>query len=193
MAANDMSETMLTATADASEYRLDPFHWIFDKFYPLIRFVYERVLGHEWFSQVTPQLWLGGAPTYGRDYRRLLELGINAVVNIRAERADDTAFYERHGIQHVRYWVPDVEVPDAAIIGRAVAWIKAQVDAGRVVLIHCAKGRGRSATLLAAYLMAEHGFTFDEANALLKSKRPLTKLEERHRRVLEAWRMTFDA
>jgi len=175
------------APTDASEYRLDLFHRIFDKLYPLIRFTYERVLGHEWFSQVTPQLWLGGAPTYGRDYRRLLEIGVGAVVNIRAERADDTAFYARHGIHHVRYWVPDVEVPDAATIGRAVTWIKAQVDAGRTVLIHCAKGRGRSATLLAAYLMAERGFTFEQANALLKSKRPLTKLEERHRRVLEAW------
>ncbi len=187
MAANNMMETSPITTADALEYRLDLFHRIFDKFYPLIRFVYERILGHEWFSQVTPQLWLGGAPTYGRDYRRLLEIGIGAVINI-----DDTAFYERHGIRHVRYWVPDIEVPDAAIIGRAVAWIKAQVDAGRVVLIHCAKGRGRSATLLAAYLMAERGFTFDEANALLRARRPLTKLEERHRRALEEWLTTHD-
>ncbi len=173
-----------TATPNA---QLGLFHRIFDKFYPLIRFVYERVLGHEWFSQITPQLWLGGAPTYRRDYQRLLEIGIGAVVNIRAERSDDTAFYERHGIRHVRYWVPDVETPDVETIAHAVAWIKAQVDAGRVTLIHCAKGRGRSATLLAAYLMHEHGITFNQANDLLRARRPLTKLEERHRAVIAAW------
>jgi len=162
----------------------------------VIRFVYERLMGQAWFSAITPQLWLGGAPTYRRDYARLLAIGVGAVVNIRAERADDTAFYDRHDIRHVRYWTPDVETPNAATITHAADWIKAQVDAGRVTLIHCAKGRGRSATLLAAYLMREQGLTFSEANDLLKSKRPLTKLEERHRVVLEAWlagrRMTDD-
>jgi protein-tyrosine phosphatase len=54
-------------------------------------------------------------------------------------------------------------------------------------LIHCAKGRGRSATILAAYLMREAGYTYDEARDLLKSRRKLSKLEERHQVVLEDW------
>lgn len=177
----------MVAATGSTDYRLGLFHWLFDKLYPVIRFVYERLMGQVWFSEITPQLWLGGAPTYRRDYARLLAIGVGAVVNIRAERADDTAFYDRHGIRHVRYAVPDVLVPDAVTIAHAVEWIKRQVDDQRVVLIHCAKGRGRSATLLAAYLMRERGLTFSEANDLLKSKRPLTKLEERHRVGLEAW------
>ncbi len=182
-----IEEYHLVASADSAAYQLGLFHWIFDKFYPIIRFTYERLMGQAWFSQVTSQLWLGGAPTYRRDYERLLALGIGAVVNIRAERADATAFYDRHGIRHIRYTVPDVMIPDAATISDAVGWIKAQVGDHRVVLIHCAKGRGRSATLLAAYLMQERGLTFDEANDLLKSRRPLTKLEDRHRAALETW------
>jgi protein-tyrosine phosphatase len=163
------------------------FHRAFDKLYPIIRFTYERIMSNPWFSEITPQLWMGGAPTYQRDYDYILNHNITAVLNVRAERSDDTAFYDRHGITHVQYKIPDVTVPDGSTITDAVVWIKKQVDDGRTVLIHCAKGRGRSATLLAAYLMRQEGMTFDQANALLSARRSLTKLESRHQYVLEAW------
>ncbi len=73
------------------------------------------------------------------------------------------------------------------VLTEAVDWIDAQLADGRTVLAHCAKGRGRSATVLAAYLMREEGMSFGEASELLQSRRPLVKLEARHRRVLESW------
>ena len=169
----------------SAEHKISLFHQIFDKFYPAIRFTYERIMGHVWFSEITPQLWLGGAPTYRRDYEAIVAFKITAVLNVRAERADETVFFDQHKIAHIQYKVPDITVPKEAVITEAVNWIKKQIDDDRVVLIHCAKGRGRSATLLAAYLMREEGMSFDEANALMKSKRKLTKLEGRHRRVLK--------
>lgn len=176
---------MAQATTGRDELSL--FHRAFDKLYPAIRFVHERVSGNEWFSQITPKLWLGGAPTYARDYEFIRANGITAVLNIRAERKDDTAFYDRHGITHVQYKIADALVPDAQTITDAVAWVDEQIADGRTVLIHCAKGRARSATLLAAYLMAHENMTFDEANALMRQMRRLTKLEDRHARVLAAW------
>ena len=166
------------------------FHRVFDKFYPAIRFVYERLQGHRWFDPITPTLWLGGAPTYRRDYDFIAENGISAVVNIRAERHDEVAFYDALGITHVQFPVPDVSVPPPDVLSAGTAWIHQQIADGRTVLIHCAKGRGRSATLLAAYLMRYEGMDFNQAHDLMKSRRSLTKLEERHRHVLETWSAT---
>ncbi len=167
--------------------RLGLFHRGFDRLYPAIRFTYERLLGHVWFSQVTPTLWLGGAPTYERDFDAVLTLGITAVVDMRAERTSEPAWFEQHGVALRQYRVPDVTVPDEDVLDDAVPWITDRLAEGRTVLIHCAKGRGRSATVLAAYLMQAKGMSFDEVEDLLTSKRKLVKLEDRHRRVLESW------
>jgi protein tyrosine phosphatase (PTP) superfamily phosphohydrolase (DUF442 family) len=163
------------------------FHRVFDRFYPAIRFTYERGMGHAWFSEVTPQLWLGGAPTYGRDFDEILALGITGVVDMRAEREAEAEFFAEHGIAHRQYFVPDVTVPDEEVLTDAVGAITAWVGEGRTVLIHCAKGRGRSATVLAAYLMKTEGMSFDQVSAFLTEKRALVKLQDRHREVLESW------
>lgn len=163
------------------------FHYTFDKIFPLIRFVYERIQRHRWFDEIADGLWLGGAPLYPRDYDFIVDAGIDAVVNIRAERHDDYELYERNGIDYLQLRVFDILIPPPEILDEGVAFIHKQVQAGNTVLVHCAKGRGRSNTLLAAYLMRYRGMTFDEASHLIKSQRPLSNLQSRHQEVLEAW------
>lgn len=183
-----MSEKIESPTRPtSSELNLSIFHRGFDQFYPLIRYYYERIRGHAWFSQITTRMWLGGAPDFPRDYQFLLDHGISAVVNIRAEREDDTAFYRKHQIDYISYKIPDVAAPDPDTIEQAVQWMRQEITSGRTVLVHCAKGRGRSATLAAAYLMATDGITLDQAVKILEEKRKLTKIETRHRQVLTAW------
>ncbi|HSN77531.1 MAG TPA: dual specificity protein phosphatase family protein [Anaerolineae bacterium] len=172
---------------------MNPLHWVFDQLYPVIRFYHEKVSDNLWFTQIAPHdgiaetLWLGGAPTYRRDYQFLLDHGIDAVVDIREERSSDLEFYARHGIQHTKLKVLDVTVPSPEVLDVGVRWMQEQAAQGRSLLVHCAKGRGRSATLVAAYLMKVHGLSFEQAEALLAGKRRLVKLEARHQRVLQAW------
>ena len=163
------------------------FHRLFDKLYPLIRFVYERLQRHNWYDEIQPRLWLGGGLSYPRDYAFLLERGIGAVVDIRAERDDDVAFLTQHNIHYLKLRVPDVSAPPPEVIEAGVAFIQQQMANGRAVYVHCAKGRGRSATLVAGYLMKYEGLDFAGAKALMGQKRPLVKLENRHEQVLQTW------
>lgn len=166
---------------------MNPIHWTFDKLYPAIRYVYERIQGHAWFDQISDQIWLGGAPTYQRDYDFVVANNIRAVVDVRAEREADKEIYQQHGIDYLQLKVLDVMVPTAEQLDEGVALIAREVDSGKSVLIHCAKGRGRSATLLAAYLMLHKGMSYFEARDFLLSRRPLVNLQGRHERALESW------
>ena len=168
------------------------FHYLFDKLYPLIRFTYESLFGHVWYNEITEKLWLGGAPSYRRDYDFLVEQGIGAVIDIRAEREDDLTFYAQNGIIHIKLSVPDVYVPELDIITEGVDFMHEQVAAGRKVYVHCAKGRSRSATLIAAYLMKHSGMSFEEARDFMMDKRPLVKLQDRHGRVLDEWHASIN-
>ncbi len=166
---------------------MNPVHWAFDKLYPLIRFIYEKVQGHPWFHEVAPQLWIGGAPAYERDYEFLNSARINAIVDMRAERSGKQTFFEKNGIDYQRIPVLDVMVPSNADFNLGVEFIHRHVENDDIVLVHCAKGRGRSSAMLAAYLMKYEGYTYQEAKELLTSKRSLVQLQGRHERAIETW------
>ena len=87
----------------------------------------------------------------------------------------------------------DVTVPPPEVIDIGVDFIHKHVQAGDVVLVHCAKGRGRSATLLAAYLMGYKEQSFEEAKDFMVAKRPLVNLQRRHERALDSWVGDFRA
>lgn len=78
--------------------------------------------------------------------------------------------------------------PDPDQIERGVHWAAQQVAAGRPVLVHCAHGHGRSATVLAAILIAEgRASGVAEAEALMQAQRPRVRLNRRQRAALLAW------
>lgn len=184
---SDLFLFLSPCATDVTLRRMNLFHATFDKLYPLIRFNYERVRGHPWFEPITDNLWQGGAPTYPRDYQFLLDHNIEAVIDIRAERQDDLAFYAQHNIAHLKLPVLDMLVPSPEQLTEAVDFIDLHLQQGKNVLIHCAKGRGRSATLTAAYLVRHQDMAYEAAKAYIKSKRALTKLEPRHKRAVVQW------
>lgn len=63
---------------------------------------------------------------------------------------------------HVRFPIPDTSVIDDAGYDRILAHIRAELDAGRVVYVHCWGGKGRTGTVVGAWLIADEGVGYPE-------------------------------
>ena len=71
--------------------------------------------------------------------------------------------------------IPVLDLPSANLKKRfdeGIEFIKMATAAGGKVLVHCFAGVSRSATMVLAYLMQEHGLSYHASMKLVKSKRP---------------------
>lgn len=59
-----------------------------------------------------------------------------------------------------------------ALLPAALQKIQRHLSAGHAVLVHCERGRQRSACVVAAYLIRNLGYTRDGAIAAVQAKRP---------------------
>ena len=115
-------------------------------------------IGH--FQQVDGHLWRGGAPD-AAGYRRLAELGVRTVVDLRAEDIEDIEDIkggadprpEALGLNVVRIPIRDGQSPRPDQVARFLAVVRAS---STPVFVHCGAGVGRTGTMSAAYLTSTH-------------------------------------
>ena len=62
--------------------------------------------------------------------------------------------------------------PEQEDLGIAAAFVRDSVNSGKKVLVHCLAGKGRTMTVLAAYLMMERKMGPEEAIRSLREMRP---------------------
>jgi hypothetical protein len=110
-----------------------------------------RVTGREpAFAQVVPNLYLGRRLT-PREVRQVTAIGWQAVLDLAVEFAEVRVLRRLSGYRSLP--VLDATAPSWDQLLGAVDWLKEQVTRGPV-LVHCALGHGRSATVVVAYLLA---------------------------------------
>eukprot|EP00455_Lapot_gusevi_P056251 TRINITY_DN9311_c0_g1_i1.p1 TRINITY_DN9311_c0_g1~~TRINITY_DN9311_c0_g1_i1.p1 ORF type:complete len:244 (-),score=40.61 TRINITY_DN9311_c0_g1_i1:126-857(-) len=103
----------------------------------------------------------------------LQALGITHVVNmaIQSKKYHEGQFT----YMHVRiYDVPEAELP----ILQCLQFISDAIAGGGRVLVHCLEGRSRSASIVIAYLMHSQKLSYQDALALVRSKRPIAEPNE---------------
>lgn len=124
-------------------------------------------------------------------------LGIDSVLTVNEGEGCVEEEFAANGLRHAIVALPPHEPPrpgdeQACLeqLPRALAFLRAERAAGRVVLVHCSSGKDRTGLLMCAWLMRERGLALDEAIARVRRVRPIALSaigwEAMGRRVLAA-------
>lgn len=130
------------------------------------------------FHQVSERLFRGGQPRAG-GIRRLAELGIDTVVNLRGASArtrSDEAEARALGLNYFNVPLPVWGRPEEARVRRVVEIIAAP-ESGRV-FVHCKDGVDRTGTVVALHRIIREGWKTDDA---------LAEAERRGMRRIQYW------
>ncbi len=111
------------------------------------------------FGEVTPTLYRGAQPSK-EGFTNLHELGINVVVDLRGSRASERQVVTGLGMRYVALpW--HCFSPRDEHFAQFLALLRE--NPGKKVFVHCRLGDDRTGMEIAAYRMAEQGWTAEEA------------------------------
>ncbi|KAI9164424.1 hypothetical protein H9P43_008275 [Blastocladiella emersonii ATCC 22665] len=125
-------------------------------------------------SHIIDGLWLG-PDLFGHNPEAaratLAAIGVGAVLNMAFEcvppaAADRPAVYKQIATQD------SADEKIELVLKEATAFIDEAREQNLTVYVHCKAGKSRSATVVMAYLMIYHGFSFDQAWSHVRTQRP---------------------
>ncbi len=124
-----------------------------------------RILGME--TPITGSYWvepgrlLAGA--YARDPAALVAAGVTLFVDL-TEEGELLPYLVDATARHERVPVPDFSAPPVPTMRRVLDLIRAELEAGGLVYLHCHGGCGRTGTVVGCWLV-ERGLPGEEALA----------------------------
>ena len=142
---------------------------------------YRVVSSEPAFHEIIPGLYLG-CRLRSKDTTEILQRGPLSVLDLTSEFAELPSL--RNDGSYRCLPLLDHTAPTVDQLSDGIAFIDQRLRLGNV-LVHCAVGHGRSAAVVAGFLVAtEATRTLDEAVALLRSKRPGVQLNPAQRQAL---------
>ncbi len=152
---------------------------------------------YPWWNEIDEKLLLGAIPIKEKDHLQKIQTG--AVLTLLEEfelenrwpftTAISAEEWEKNNVQTLRISAVDIEGVKLEEIDQGVEFIRQQILKGRTVYVHCKAGIGRSATVVACYLLKyglANGKKFDspeEVSDYVFKKRNQVRLQEPHRKA----------
>jgi tyrosine-protein phosphatase SIW14 len=115
------------------------------------------------FHQVNQQVYRGGQPKDG-GLRKLKDLGVKTIVNLRGEDAHTRAESEEAHSLGLRYYsisLPEFSRPQDEEVACALSIINNPEN--QPIFIHCHHGKDRTGTIVACYRISHDGWTAKRA------------------------------
>lgn len=153
----------------------DAYRWLYSK-------ISSRPTNFSWV--IKNQLAGSGLPLSYDQFKWLVNHGIGTIVTVREISlpsrwfsAWDSESLQHHGnnvkkINYLHLRVEDYHAPAVEEIDSTVKFIENEIEMKRAVLVHCAAGKGRTGTILGAYLLKIENLSAKDAITRIRNIRP---------------------
>ncbi|MCS7095339.1 MAG: dual specificity protein phosphatase family protein [Thaumarchaeota archaeon] len=128
---------------------------------------FDRPQNFGWFED---GLAASGRPVNRSQLKYVRSRGVDAVLSLTEEPLPQELLMGS-GLEYRHVPMRNHEMPSREELLQALKAIKEFRSKGMKVLVHCAAGKGRTGTVLAAYLMATRGLSVGEAITLVRNVR----------------------
>lgn len=156
---------------------------------------YTKMTQPNWWTKIEPyDLYLGGLPLQNEGHKhQILSLGVHSILSFVEDFELEEGFLNTP-VKHEEWnqaglYVEHIKAIDFSPLKKeeiksGVSFLAHSLFRGHSVYVHCKAGRGRSATIVVAFLIESEHLSIDAAIARLKEQRPEINLNAYQRQAL---------